>query len=150
MVLMCFFISFQIIQAKNSDSPSQDRKSSQKNQLKENRRVGRQLSVLEEALTISYSSEMEAGMEGLPLGEGSSQKGWRNLFTECHEAREIILGRIDLESALACRLVCKEWRETVNCFKKLWTKINKVISLAVVNFCTHDPIYGLKRQTLKK
>ena len=106
-------------------------------------------SVFEESFT-DMSSEMEAEMEGLYLGEGSSRKDWRNLFTECHEAREIILGRIDLESALACRLVCKEWRETVNCFKKLWTKINKVISLAVVNFCTHDPIYGLKRQTLKK
>ena len=67
-------------------------------------------------------------MEGLTLGEGSRQKDWRDLFTECPEAQEIILGRIDLESALACRLVCKEWRETVYCFKNLWTKINKVIS----------------------
>ena len=77
------------------------------------------------------SSEMEAGKEGLSLGEDSSQKDWRNLFTECHEAREIILGRIDLESALACRLVCTEWNETVDCYKKLWAKICKVFSIAV-------------------
>ena len=116
-------------------------------ELEENRKVRVPGSVFEESFT-DMSSEMEAGKEGLSLGEGSSQKDWRNLFTECHEAREIILGRIDLESALACRLVCMEWRETVNCFKKLWTKINKVILLAVINFSTHDPTCGLKRQTL--
>ena len=75
-------------------------------------------------------------MEGQTLGEvpsqkGSSRKDWRNLFTECHEAREIILGRIDLESALACRLVCTEWNETVDCYKKLWAEICKVFSIAI-------------------
>ena len=95
------------------------------------------------------ASEMEAEMEGLTLGEGSRQKDWRDLFTECPEAQEIILGRIDLESALACRLVCQEWRETVNCFKKLWTKINEVFSLAVFNFCTHVPI-AFKANIAKK
>ena len=84
--------------------------------------------------------------QGLSLGEGSSGKDWRNIFTECHEAREIILGHIDLESALACRLVCQDWRETVNCFKKLWTKINEVFSLAAFNFCTHDPIHSVKNR----
>ena len=80
------------------------------------------------------SSEMEAKMESLSLGEGSSQEDWENLFRKCPEAREIILGRIDLESALACRLVCKEWRVTVNYYKKLWAKINEVFSIAF-NLC---------------
>ena len=101
--------------------------------MKENGKVRTPGSAFEEALT-DLSSEMEAGMEGLSLDEGSSRKDWRNLFTECHEAREIILGRIDLESALACRLVCKEWRETVNYYRKLWAKINKVFSIAIYLF----------------
>ena len=95
----------------------------------------------------SMSSEMEAGMEGLAPGEGSGQgdrenqekrekekkleDSARNLFRNCPEAREIILDRVDLETALACRLVCKEWRVTVNCYRKLWAKINKVFSIAV-------------------
>ena len=149
-MVLTIFTSFQIIQAKHSEGTKNSRENPlMKIELEENRKVRVPGSVFEESFT-DMSSEMEAEMEGLYLEEGSSRKDWRNLFTECHEAREIILGRIDLESALACRLVCQEWRETVNCFKKLWTKINKVISLAVVNFCTHDPIYGLKRQTLKK
>ena len=41
------------------------------------------------------ASEMEAGMEGLSLGEGSSQEDWKNLFNKCTEAREIILDNID-------------------------------------------------------
>ena len=77
------------------------------------------------------SSEMEAAMEGLPLGDASSQEDWENLFTKCSDAREIILDSVDLESALACRLVCKEWRVTVNHYNKLWARINKVFSIAV-------------------
>ena len=87
-------------------------------------------SVFEEALT-DMSSELEAGKDGLSLAEGSSQEDWQNLFRKCPEAREIILDRVDLETALACRLVCKEWRETVNGYRKLWAKINKVFSIAV-------------------
>ena len=83
------------------------------------------------APTDDMSSEIVAGMEGLSLGEGSSQEDWENLFRKCPEAREIILDSIGLESALACRLVCKEWRVTVNYYKKLWAKINEVFSIAV-------------------
>ena len=95
----------------------------------------------------SMSSEMVARMEGLAPGEGSSQEdrenqekrekenkleGFaRNLFRNCPEAREIILDSLDLETALACRLVCQEWRETVNYYKKLWVKIKEVFSIAV-------------------
>ena len=77
------------------------------------------------------SSEMEGGMQGLSLGEGSNEKPWEDLFTKCSDAREIILNSLDLKSALACRQVCKEWNETVNCYKKLWAKINEVFSIAV-------------------
>ena len=70
-------------------------------------------------------------MEGLSCGEGSNKEDWENLFTKCPEAREIILDRVDLESALACRLVCKEWRVTVNHYKKLWAKIYEVFSIDV-------------------
>ena len=62
---------------------------------------------------------------------GSNEKPWEHLFTKCSDAREIILDSVDLESALACRLVCKEWRVTVNHYNKLWTRINEVSSIAV-------------------
>ena len=75
------------------------------------------------------SSEIEAEMEGLSLGDGSYNEDWENLFTKCPEAREIILDSVGLESALTCRLVCKKWRVTVNYYKKLWAKINKVLSI---------------------
>ena len=80
---------------------------------------------------FDMSLEMEAEMEGLTLGEGSSQEDWKNLFRKVPKAHEIILDSIDLESALACRLVCKDWRVTVNYYKKLWAKINKVFSMAI-------------------
>ena len=80
------------------------------------------------------ASEMEAGMEGLSLGEGSSQEDWKNLFKKCPDAREIILDSVGLESALACRLVCKEWRVTVNYYRRLWAKINKVCSMPIYLF----------------
>ena len=78
------------------------------------------------------SLEMEAEMEGLTLGEGSSQEDWKNLFTKCSDAREIIFDSVGLESALACRLVCSDWRLTVDFYKKLWAKIYKV-SLVAAN-----------------
>ena len=84
---------------------------------------------------------MEAGREGLSLDKGSSHEEWENLFRKVPEARAIVLDRLDLESALACRLVCQEWRETVGGYRKLRAKINEVFSLAVFNFCTHDPIW---------
>ena len=87
---------------------------------------GRQLSVNGET-----PEDMSSKMEGLSLGEGSSHEDWENLFKKVPEAREIILGRLELESALTCRLVCKEWRETVNRYKKLWGKVNEVFSIAV-------------------
>ena len=77
------------------------------------------------------SSEMETKVEDGSCGKGSSQEDWENLFRKCPEAREIILDSVDLESALACRLVCKDWRVTVNYYKNLWAKINKVFSIAV-------------------
>ena len=77
------------------------------------------------------SSEMKAKMKSLSLGQGSSQEDWENLFRKVPEAHAIILDSLDLESALACRLVCKEWRITVNYYKKLWAKINKVFSIAI-------------------
>ena len=135
-MVLTIFTSFQIIQAKHSEGTKHSRKNPLlKIELEDNGKVRVPGSVFEESFT-DMSSEMEAGMEGQTLGEvpsqkGSSRKDWRNLFTECHEAREIILGRIDLESALACRLVCTEWNETVDCYKKLWAKICKVFSIAV-------------------
>ena len=95
------------------------------------------------------SSEMKARMEGLTRGKGSSQEDRenqekrekeeeledlaRNLFRNCPEAREIILDRLDLDSALTCRLVCNEWRVTINRYRKLWAKINKVLFSIAVN-----------------
>ena len=81
-----------------------------------------------EFLPTKMSSEMEAAMS---LKEGSSQEDWENLFTNCSDARAIVLDSLDLESALACRLVCKEWRVTVNGYKKLRARINEVFSIAV-------------------
>ena len=90
------------------------------------------LSVFEGAAApTQMSSEMEAKMKSLSLGQGSSQEDWENLFRKVPEAHAIILDSLDLESALTCRLVCKDWRVTVNYYKKLWEKINKVFSIAV-------------------
>ena len=86
---------------------------------------GRQLSVNGET-----PEDMSSKMEGLSLGEGSSHEDWENLFKKVPEARAIILDSVGLESALACRLVCKEWRVTVNYYKKLWAKIKEVCSIA--------------------
>ena len=77
------------------------------------------------------SSEMEAGTQGQTLEVTSNKKPWEYLFTKCSDAREVILDSLDLKSALACRQVSKEWKEMVNCYKKLWAKINKVFSIAV-------------------
>ena len=77
------------------------------------------------------SSEMEAGTQSQTLEVTSNKKPWEYLFTKCSDAREIILDSLDLETALACRLVCKEWRETVDYYTKLWAKISKVFSIAV-------------------
>ena len=84
-----------------------------------------------EKAPTDMSLEMEAPMEGLSLQEGSSQEDWENLFTKCSDAQAIILESLDLESALACRQVCKEWRVTVNGYRKLRARINEVFSIAV-------------------
>ena len=89
----------------------------------------------------NMSPKLEAKMKSLSLGQGSSQEDWENLFRKCPEAREIILDSLDLESALACRLVCKEWRVTVNYFKKLWAKINEVCSI-IANIYLWTTIYN--------
>merc|ERR1719356_408502 len=68
---------------------------------------------------------MEARMEGLSLGEGSRHEDWENLFRKVPEAQAILLDSLDLESALTCRLVCQEWRETVSGYRKLRAKINE-------------------------
>ena len=47
----------------------------------------------------------------------SSVKGWSDLFIKCPDIGEAILGPLDVESALACRMVCTEWRHLVNNFK---------------------------------
>ena len=126
-LMMSSLISFQIIQSENSEGASQGRNPLQQIEMEETTgKSGRQLSVFGDA-----PEDRSPEMEGLSLGEGSSDEKWRNLFTKCPEAREIILGRIELESALACRLVCREWRETVNRYKKLWGKVKEVFSIAV-------------------
>ena len=76
----------------------------------------------------NMSPKLEAKMKSLSLGQGSSQEDWENLFRKVPEARAIILDSVGLESALACRLVCKDWRATFNKYKKLWAKIKKVFS----------------------
>ena len=88
-----------------------------------------------------HLTNMSSEMEGLALGEGSSHEDWENLFGKVPEAPAILLDSLDLESALACRLVCPEWRESVSGYRKLRAKINEVFSLTVFNFCTHDPIW---------
>ena len=87
------------------------------------------------------SSEMETKVEDVSCVEGSSQEDWENLFGKVPEARAILLDSLDLESALNCRLVCPEWRESVSGYRKLRAKINEVFSLAVFNFCAHDPMW---------
>ena len=77
------------------------------------------------------SSKKEAETHGQTLEEGANEKPWEHLFRKCSDARELILDSLDLKSALACRQVCKDWKETVDGYKKLWAKISKVFSIAV-------------------
>ena len=51
-------------------------------------------------------------------------EGWSDLFTKCQDIGDAILQCLDVESSLACRLVCKDWRYVVNNFKPLWSELN--------------------------
>lgn len=55
----------------------------------------------------------------------ASVKGWSDLFIKCPDIGEAILQPLDVESALACRMVCTEWRHLVNNFKPVWRKFYK-------------------------
>ena len=125
-LMMSSFISFQIIQTENSEGESHGRKPSQADPIgKDNRKVR----------TPAFSKRRNTWRHvfrngGVVPWRGFKPRGLGESLQEGSEAREIILGRIELESALTCRLVCKEWRETVNRYKKLWGKVNEVFSIA--------------------
>ena len=48
---------------------------------------------------------------------------WSHLFSSCPDIGDSILQNLDIESSLACRLVCQDWRQLVNKFKPLWQKL---------------------------
>jgi len=50
-------------------------------------------------------------------------KKWKDLFKEGYEVAEMVLGLIDIESFLACRLVCRDWRSAVNTFQPKWREV---------------------------
>ena len=110
----CLF--FHLFPDYSSKEFSQGRKPSPENWIgRERKSQGTSFQSLKKHLT-DMSSEMKARMEGLTRGKGSSQEDRenqeinleyfaRNLFSNCPEAREIILDRLDLETELTCRLV---------------------------------------------
>jgi len=54
----------------------------------------------------------------------NKDKKWKDLFhVTLPEATETMLGSLDHETFLACRLVCQGWREAVNKYKPTWKKI---------------------------
>ena len=55
----------------------------------------------------------------------NKNKKWKDLFTEGPEVTDAILGSLDEESFLACRLVCQGWRGPVNKYKPTWKKMKK-------------------------
>jgi len=50
-------------------------------------------------------------------------QGWSDLFIKCQDIGDAILQNLDVESSLACRLVCKDWRYVANNFKPLWCQL---------------------------
>jgi len=54
-----------------------------------------------------------------------ASEGWQTLFLKYPTVGDIILQHLDSESALACRLVCKDWRPFINTCRPLWDKIRR-------------------------
>jgi len=54
----------------------------------------------------------------------NATKAWKDIFQVTpHEVTRAILGSLDNETFLACRLVCQGWRSAVNRYKPKWEKI---------------------------
>ena len=64
-------------------------------------------------------------MDGKKLGP----KDWAGLFEVCPHLEEKVIDSLDLESALACRLVCQSWRDTISEDKKLkhWIRQTSIL-----------------------
>jgi len=56
----------------------------------------------------------------------NGDKKWKDVFqVTVKEVTETILGSLDYETFLACRLVCQDWRKAVNKYHPMWRKIKK-------------------------
>jgi len=63
----------------------------------------------------------------------SGFKKWKDLFKEGYDIAEVVFGLIDIESFLACRLVCQDWRSAVNTFKPKWREVKGTTLMKAVN-----------------
>ena len=60
------------------------------------------------------------------LQDPNRDKTWKDLFQVTpHLVTKTILGSLDHESFLACRLVCQGWRRAVNTYKPTWNEIKE-------------------------
>jgi len=65
----------------------------------------------------------EASLKCVGSEGKSGFKKWKDLFREGYEIAEMVFGLIDIESFLACRLVCQDWRSAVNIFQPKWREV---------------------------
>ena len=65
----------------------------------------------------------EASLKCVGSKDKSGFKKWKDLFKEGYEIAEMVFGLIDIESFLACRLVCQDWRSAVNTFQPKWREV---------------------------
>jgi len=58
-----------------------------------------------------------------PTNLQKPRKTWMDIFNEGHGVTRSILGALDHETFLVCRLVCQGWRQAVNRYKPTWKEI---------------------------
>ena len=64
--------------------------------------------------------------------DSALRKTWKDLFNEGYEVSSRIFSCLDIESFLACRLVCHDWRPAVNRYKAKWQEIKAMPLLKAI------------------
>ena len=79
----------------------------------------------------------EGGVEATTYGTEEKpglMKTWKTLFHEGHEISDLIFSLLDIESFLACRLVCKDWKQAVSTYRPKWREIKETPLVKAVKF----------------
>ena len=75
----------------------------------------------------------EVSLKCVGSKDKSRFKKWKDLFKEGYDIAQMVFGLIDIESFLACRLVCQDWRSAVNTFKPKWREVKGTSLMKAVN-----------------